>query len=73
MEEKLKSIIALAVEMRKAQKDYSKTRDYVALRQSKILEKRFDEEVQKLLESSADKEPNLFTTNPGNAMETAIQ
>lgn len=32
MEEKLKSIIALAVEMRKAQKDYFKTRDYVALR-----------------------------------------
>lgn len=63
MEEKLKSIIALAVEMRKAQKEYFKTRDYVALRQSKILEKRFDEEAQNLLEPpTAKDEPNLFTT-----------
>lgn len=62
MEEKLKSVIALAVEMRKAQKEYFKSRDYVALRQSKILEKRFDEEAQKLLEPpAATPEPNLFT------------
>lgn len=61
MEEKLKSVIALAVEMRKAQKEYFKTRDYVALRQSKILEKRFDEEAQKLLEPPTAKEPDLFT------------
>lgn len=61
MEDKLKSIIALAVEMRKAQKEYFKTRDYVALRQSKILEKRFDEEAQKLLAPPAVSEPNLFT------------
>lgn len=60
MEEKLKSIIALAVEMRKAQKEYFKTRDYVALRQSKILEKRFDEEAQKLQSPPESPEPNLF-------------
>ncbi len=61
MEEKLKSVIALAVEMRKAQKEYFKTRDYVALRQSKILEKRFDEEAQRLIEPPTVKEPDLFT------------
>lgn len=62
MEEKLKSVVALAVEMRKAQKEYFKSRDYVALRQSKILEKRFDEEAQKLLEPPTIQEPDLFTT-----------
>lgn len=60
MEEKLKSIIALAVEMREAQKEYFKTRDIGVLKLSKALEWRFDNEAQKLQSPSESPEPNLF-------------
>ncbi len=60
MEEKLKSIIALAVEMREAQKEYFKTRDIGVLKLSKALERRFDNEAQKLQSPSESPEPNLF-------------
>lgn len=39
--------IKLVAEMRKAQKDFFKTRDSTYLKKSKALEKKVDEEIQK--------------------------
>lgn len=53
-------LIALAYNMRKAQKDYFKTRTYGVLQLSKRLEKQFDEELERFLRGFDVPETTLF-------------
>lgn len=53
-------LIALAYEMRKAQKEYFKTRSFQVLNESKRLEKNFDKEIERFVRSFETPNATLF-------------
>lgn len=58
-----KAFFTLVASMRKAQKDYFRTRSQIYLRESKALEKRVDDEIVRvndLIKRSEPKQQNLF-------------
>ncbi len=57
-------VIKLAREMRKAQKEYFRTRTTTALNKSKALEKQFDKEAERILNPSTQLCFEDFNTSP---------
>ena len=63
--------IKLVAEMRKAQKDFFKTRDSTYLRKSKALEKKVDEELQKHFTNEPPKEQQYLFLRRGKRKQHA--
>lgn len=62
-ENEIKQFVELVVEMRRAQKKFFKSRNYIVLQESKILEKEVDERAAEILNGFNQNEvnqPDLF-------------